>query len=72
MKTVSAIPSEKKVLKTSLANLPANIAAFGSGFAFLSAQIRYLEDRCLAIHRRLKHRTPDGRGTRYSARRKRH
>jgi hypothetical protein len=61
MKTTYGIPSDLAFLRKSLTELPAKITEFGSGFAFLSAQIKLLENRCLAMHRRLEHRHPHRR-----------
>jgi hypothetical protein len=50
------IPTSKDVLKRWLAELSANIIAYGPDIELLSAQIEDLERRCVAMHHRIEHR----------------
>jgi hypothetical protein len=53
-KSGSVIPKNGVAVKRLLADLDRDTAIFGLGVAFLGAQITNLENRCVAIHGRLK------------------
>ena len=50
------IPTNKRARKTLLASLYSNLTASNVGFAFLSAQITDLEQRCAAMRNRITKR----------------
>ena len=52
------IPTNKRARKTLLASLYSNLTASNVGFAFLSAQITDLEQRCAAMRSRINNMRP--------------
>ena len=53
------IPTNKRARKTWLAGLSQHLTASNVGFAFLSAQITDLEQRCAAMRSRINRKRPE-------------